>query len=194
MDRATERALIRRAAAGDRAAAGECVRAHQRYLYVYMLRMCGRPELAEDLVQETFVRALTNLDRFDDRYRFSTWLFVIARRLYINALQKRSPIFAESFVTEAGASNHSPDAGLIGAEVQANARTALEAALQGLPEHQREVVVLFHQFEWPIAQIARHMEMPVGTVKSHLHRGRRRLRESLEASGTAAARVEEVWG
>jgi RNA polymerase sigma-70 factor (ECF subfamily) len=194
MDRATERKLIRRAAAGDKAAAGECIRAYQGQLYAYILRLSGRPDIAEDIVQEAFVRVLTNLDRFDDRYRFSTWLFTIARRLYVNAMQKLKPVYETDIVGSWRGDGVEPDAGTIGAEVTSNARDELQRALQQLPADQREVVVLFHQFDWPIARIAGHMSMPEGTVKSHLHRGRKRLRVALEASERATERIEEVWG
>lgn len=194
MERAAERKLIRRAAAGDRAAAEECIRAHQGQLYAYILRLSGRPEVAEDIVQEAFVRVLTNLDRFDDRYRFSTWLFTIARRLYVNAMQKLKPLYETDIVGAWQGSGARPEAGMIGTEVNTNARDELQRALQELPADQREVVVLFHQFDWPIVRIAEHMEMPEGTVKSHLHRGRKRLRALLEASERTSRRIEEVWG
>lgn len=193
MDRATERALIRRAAAGDRRAAEECIRAHQGQLYAYMLRLSGRPDVAEDIVQEAFVRVLTNLDRFDDRYRFSTWVFTIARRLYVNAMQKLKPVYESDIVGSWKGSGDAPDADMIDDEVHRNARNALDAALQQIPADQREVVILFHQHDWPITLIAQHMEMPEGTVKSHLHRGRKRLRAYLEASQTSSRRIEEVW-
>ncbi|MCC7388970.1 MAG: RNA polymerase sigma factor [Phycisphaerales bacterium] len=194
MDRAEERKLIRRAAAGDKQAAGECIRAYQGQLYAYILRLSGRPDIAEDIVQEAFVRVLTNLDRFDDRYRFSTWLFTIARRLYVNAMQKLKPVYESDIVGSWQGDGSLPEHGTIGAEVATNARSELERALQQLPPEQREVVVLFHQFDWPIARISQHMEMPEGTVKSHLHRGRKRLRSMLEASERATERIGEVWG
>ncbi len=57
--------MIERAAAGDRASSEGLIRAHQASLYAYILRLCGKPELAEDIVQDAFVRVLTNLERFD---------------------------------------------------------------------------------------------------------------------------------
>jgi RNA polymerase sigma-70 factor (ECF subfamily) len=194
MERAKERKLIRRAAAGDRAAAEECIRAYQAQLYSYILRLSGRPDVAEDIVQEAFVRVLTNLDRFDDRYRFSTWLFTIARRLYVNAMQKLKPIYESDIVGAWQGGGARPESGMIGSEITRNARDEIQRALQELPADQREVVVLFHQFDWPIVRIAEHMEMPEGTVKSHLHRGRKRLRAMLEASERTSRRIEEVWG
>ena len=66
-----------------------------------------------------------------------------------------------------------------------------------LPEDQREVIVLFHQHEWPIWLIAEHLRIPEGTVKSHLHRGRIRLREAIENQAktdpTLARTLQEEW-
>ena len=89
MERNEEHALIREAIAGDRDAMGALIRNYQPSLNAYMLRLSGRPDVAEDICHEAFVRVMTNLHRFDFRYRFSTWLFTIARRLYVNAMQKR---------------------------------------------------------------------------------------------------------
>jgi RNA polymerase sigma-70 factor, ECF subfamily len=208
MTRGEEQKLIARAAKGDRAAAEVFIRTHQQSLYAYMLRMSGRPEVAEDIVQEAFVRVLTNLDRFDSRYRFSTWLFTIAKRLYLNVRQKHTPSFDSEAIdlwhTSDGRSASGGGAGRGGGaarpeavalrdERQCAARDLVQHALMALPDDQREIVVLFHQLEWPIAVIAQHMDMPEGTIKSHLHRGRGRMREILEGSERSAERVREVW-
>ena len=193
MTRAEEQELIRRAAAGDRSAAEACIRAHQQSLFAYMLRMSGRPDVAEDIVQEAFVRVLTNLDRFDDRYRFSTWLFTIAKRLYVNACQKHKPIFDSDIVGAWQGAGCESDWSPTRDEIQHNARSALDECLQLLPERQREIIILFHQQDWRIAVIARHLDMPEGTVKSHLHRGRRKLRLLLESREHLIDLVQEVW-
>ncbi|MEX2217258.1 MAG: sigma-70 family RNA polymerase sigma factor [Phycisphaerales bacterium] len=192
MTRGEEQALIRRAVAGDRAAAEGLIRAHQQSLYAYLLRMSGRPELAEDVVQEAFVRALTHLDRFDPRFRFSTWLFTIARRLLMNLAQRRRPTGDTEVVVLMRGRAAAPGDGVEREEVRGNIHDALGAALLELPEEQREVVVLFHQLDWPIRLISQHLRMPEGTVKSHLHRGRRRLRVILESSLRTANRVGEA--
>lgn len=193
MTRAEERALIQRAIAGDRAAAEECIRAHQGSLYAYMLRLSGRPDVAEDIVQDAFVRALTNLDRFDFRFRFSTWLFTIAKRLYVNACQKHKPAFDTDAVDLSEGVGERPEGTAIGREIEGNVSSAVQHALAALPEEQREIIVLFYQLEWPISQIAEYMGMPEGTIKSHLHRSRRRMRDALLAHERHAASVEEVW-
>ncbi len=193
MTRAEEQDLIRRAAAGDREAADACIRAHQQSLYAYMLRMSGRPDVAEDIVQEAFVRVLTNLHRFDDRYRFSTWLFTIAKRLYVNACQKHKPAYDSNIVGSWRGSSTGPEGAVGAGEVHDNTRSVLNECLQKLPDVQREILVLFHQNDWSIALIAQHLEMPEGTIKSHLHRGRRRLRVLIEASESLNSQVQETW-
>ncbi|MEN0019845.1 MAG: RNA polymerase sigma factor [Planctomycetota bacterium] len=193
MERAEEREMMRKAAAGDREAAAKCIRTFQPSVYTYILRMSGRPDVAEDIVQEAFVRVLTNLHRFDDRYRFSTWLFTIARRLYVNACQKMKPRYDTSIVDGWGAKPMPPEASIDDGDAMSHARSSLNRVLQELPATQREVIVLFHQLDWPIALIAEHLGMPEGTVKSHLHRGRKKLRDLLEASEKDIAQVEDVW-
>lgn len=193
MTRAEERDLMERAIAGDRDAAEQFIRAHQASLYAYMLRMSGRPDVAEDVVQDAFVRALTNLHRFDFRFRFSTWLFTIAKRLYVNACQKHKPAYDSDTVGGWAGRGRGPEAPTIDDEVTVNAKEAIDYALAALSDEQREIVVLFHQLDWPIAQIAEYMDMPEGTVKSHLHRGRMRMRSALEQHATYRAHVEEVW-
>jgi RNA polymerase sigma-70 factor (ECF subfamily) len=194
MTRAEERTLMERAIAGDRLAAAEFIKHHQASLYAYMLRMSGRPDVAEDIVQDAFVRALANLHRFDFRFRFSTWLFTIAKRLYVNACQKHKPCYDSDMVAGRQGAFDAPEAPTIGDEVAANAKVAIDWALQQLSEDQREIVVLFHQLDWPIVQIAEHMEMPEGTIKSHLHRGRQRMRQLLVEHERFGRHVAEVWG
>lgn len=193
MTRTEERDLIQRAIAGDRAAAEQIIRVHQVSLYAYMLRLSGRPDVAEDVVQDAFVRALTNLGRFDFRFRFSTWLFTIAKRLYVNACQKHKPAYDSDAVGNAEGRPAAPESSTIQREVNHNAKAALDEALAQLTEDQREIIILFHQLDWPIALIAEYMDMPEGTIKSHLHRGRRKMRRLLSEHTAHAASVEEVW-
>lgn len=193
MDRSLEQQLIRKAVAGDGRAVEALIRAHQEGLYAFMLRLSRRPEVAEDIVQEAFVRVIRNLDRFDERFRFSTWLFTIAKRLYVNARQKHCPTFDSDVVGQRSDSEPTPGSISAARESTLNLRAMLEVALDGLNEQQREIILLYHQQNWPIAEIARHLQMPEGTVKSHLHRGRRRMKELILADRTAARRASEVW-
>jgi RNA polymerase sigma-70 factor (ECF subfamily) len=190
---AKERALIRRAKKGDGDAIAELIRAHQDALFAFILRMSGRPHVAEDIVQEAFVRVLKNLDRFDTRFRFSTWLFTIAKRLYVNAMQKHRPAYDSETVSIQQGNGRTPGAISARAETMTNVRGVLDVALTALTERQREIVLLFHQQNWPITEIALHLDMPEGTVKSHLHRARKRMKAAIVADSSLHARAEEVW-
>jgi RNA polymerase sigma-70 factor (ECF subfamily) len=180
MDRRQEQRVIESAAAGDRSAAEALIRAHQASLYSYILRLSGKPELSEDIVQDAFVRVLTNLERFDPRFRFSTWLFTIAKRLLMNAAQKHRPVYDSDVVGAWSGNGEEPETPTIQRETQTHARQAIDGALAELGEDQRQIIILFHQQEWPISQIAAYMNMPEGTVKSHLHRGRRKMKKLFE--------------
>ncbi|MHC4080017.1 MAG: RNA polymerase sigma factor [Planctomycetota bacterium] len=192
MERSVEYALIRRAKEGDEEAVEALIRAHQDALYAFILRMSGRPETAEDIVQEALVRVLRNLHRFDSRYRFSTWLFTIAKRLYMNLSQKLGPAFDTDMVEVSPGGGRGPGRQAARAETMDNVRHLIDAALATLPSQQREIMLLFHQQGWPIAEIAEHVRMPQGTVKSHLHRGRNRMRRFIEANRAMHRQVEEI--
>lgn len=193
MERDIERKLIAKASAGDRTAAAELLRHHQPSLRAYLHRLSGRTDIAEDICQEAFVRVLANLHRFDDRFRFSTWLFTIAKRLYVNAKQKHAPVYNSEALGWRASADTGPGRSASAGEVAGHVKDALQDALMELGEVQREIIVLFHQLDWPIATIAAHMEMPEGTVKSHLHRSRQKLRKMLVEHAKHASRVSEVW-
>jgi RNA polymerase sigma-70 factor (ECF subfamily) len=191
MPQKAERALIRKVLAGDRQAAGDLVRAYQGALYAYMLRLSGKPEVAEDVTQEAFVRALTNLERYDERFRFSTWLFTIAKRLWVNANQRLAPSY-DSEVVGAIAGPASWVDAAERRELSGATGDALHKALAVLSDEQREALVLFYQLNWSVEQIAQHLDLPDGTVKSHLFRARARLRDALEAQQNIPASIREV--
>lgn len=192
MLKAAEIDLIRRARSGDAEAIESLIRAHQDGLYSFILRLSGRPEVAEDVVQEAFVRVLRHLDRFDERFRFSTWLFTIAKRLFVNAAQKHRPVYDTDTVAGRGANGPTPASQIARAERLGHLRDTLDTALAALSEQQREVVLLFHQQNWPIGEIAAYLGMPEGTVKSHLHRARKRMHAVITADKQLLARAEEV--
>lgn len=194
ISKALENRLIARAKAGDPEAIAGLVRSHQDALYAFILRMSQRPDVAEDIVQEAFVRVLKNIDRFDERFRFSTWLFTIARRLYVNSAQKRRPAYDSETVASSEGAYKTPGGLNSWDESLENARGVIDKALTSLSEQQREIILLFHQQNWPIIEIAEHLQMPEGTVKSHLHRARKRMRRLIESSQTLSRHVEEVIG
>ncbi|MEE2681011.1 MAG: RNA polymerase sigma factor [Planctomycetota bacterium] len=194
MDHQLELATIRRAKSGDVSAFTDLIEAHQQRLYRFLLRICGRPELAEDIVQDAFVRVLRNIDRFDERYRFSTWLFTIGRRLLINSLQKNRPR-SESDWIESSESD-SFEGVVDGSSREERLATAeiLDDALDVLTPQQREVVVLYHHKDHSVHEISSLIGIPPGTVKSHLHRARRRMRDWISSNEQFLKRIDEFMG
>ena len=190
--REVEQRLLRRARRGDAAAMETLVSIFQGPLQAFLLRLCRSPELAEDLAQETFVRVLGNLDRFDDRFRFSTWLYTIARRLWMNHINKHRPVPDSEHVESRGGRDEMPGAIAARQEQRTRLRRLLDRALDALSGPQREMVLLFHQQGWGVGEIARQANLPEGTVKSHLFRARRRMLGLIRSDASDRAFAEEA--
>ncbi|TVQ53536.1 MAG: sigma-70 family RNA polymerase sigma factor [Phycisphaerales bacterium] len=193
LPRSEENRLIRKARTGDGAAIEKLIRIHQEPLYAFMLRMTGRPEAAEDVTQEAFVRVLKNLDRFDSRFRFSTWVFTIAKRLHMNAVQKHKPVYDNDTVDARQGPDVTPGGVSERAESMSNVRDTLDQAMSTLSPLQKEIILLFHQQSWPITEIAVYLDMPEGTIKSHLFRARRRMKQFIQEDAALNQSVVEVW-
>jgi RNA polymerase sigma-70 factor (ECF subfamily) len=179
-DEPTDAELAVRAAAGDRAAAGGLIDRHQGAVRAFLRRLTGRPELADDLAQETFVRLLKHVGSYDPAHPMRRWLFTIARRLLINHSRKSDERVASTEYLGMSSESDNPTSTVARADDLRHARAALDRALAQLSPTQREVVVLYHQREMSVQDVAAAMEMPEGTVKSHLHRARAALRKLLE--------------
>lgn len=175
--------LASRVARGDQAAGEELVRRHQAPVRGFLRAVCYDRSAIDDLAQETFLRAIKHAGRFDPKYPMRGWLLTIARRLSINHGQKqkrRRPaagIEPDQLQTD---STNSPSNHLEQQEQQALTRDAVLAAMARLSEPQRVAIAMHYQQGLPLEQIAELLEMPLGTVKSHLYRGRQRMKELLE--------------
>lgn len=146
---------------------------HMRSLYGTAFRMTRSQADAEDLVQETFLRALRSFDRFQAGTNIRAWLFTILHRTRVDALRKlgRTPQTVE-MEGEGPAAPPAPES---------LSASGLEQALQGLPEGLRSAVVLRDVEGFSYREIADILEVPLGTVMSRLHRGRAALRQALGA-------------
>jgi RNA polymerase sigma-70 factor, ECF subfamily len=169
-------ALLERWHAGDRSAAAELVQRHQRPLLGFLLSMCGERALAEDLLQETFLRVLERLVRYEEHGRFRALLFQIARNLcsdHFRTRKRRLP--AETGTLEALPDGQDAERGLL--EEQRTAR--LHQALAMLPDEQREVVLLHHYSGLTFREIAELQGCPLGTSLGRMHYALKRLRALL---------------
>lgn len=177
--------LVARAKRRDAAAAAALVLRYQDRVYNAMCRMCRNPDDALDLTQSAFVKALQNLPRFEGRAGFYTWLFRIAMNLAISHRRRErrpTPSFGHLDEMDAGPpqphSTQESDPASITERVELHRR--LECALAELDEEFRAAVILKDVEELDYATIAEILDVPIGTVKSRIHRGRMLLRQALE--------------
>lgn len=176
-DEDEDRPLVAQARGGDLAAFEMLYRRHRDRVYALVWRLCGGDHgLAEDLLQDAFVRAWQKLDGFRGESRFGTWLHRLAinlaltdRRGRLRRVRWEAPIDDDVERTATGQR-----------DVQAGTRKDLEQAIAALPERARAVLVLHDVEGYRHDEIARMTGMAVGSSKAQLHRARRLLREELD--------------
>ena len=184
VSRADEWRLIARARADDRAALRELVDLHKDRLFAFIWRMIRNHHDAEEICQDAFLKAFASLDSFSTEYRFSTWLFTIGYRVCLNRMRRKRVLTGElDRVTLPPISGDSVTASLE-SEDASRLKEQVWSAVERLSAPQRATVLLFYRHAIGCQQIARVLELPVATVKSHLHRARNRLREMLESLGS----------
>jgi RNA polymerase sigma-70 factor (ECF subfamily) len=177
---AEEAESIRRTRRGDREAFAPLVKRYQGRVYALALRFTGDPHQAEDLCQEAFVRAYRALGGFDTRYPFVNWLLRIATNACRSAVKRRRRTVPLNEATAAAAElPHRRESD----EQVAAVKRAIGEALSGLEERKRTAILLLHQSERSYADIADIMELPIGTVKTLIHRARNEIRRVLAGRG-----------
>ncbi|MGF1505986.1 MAG: RNA polymerase sigma factor [Chloroflexi bacterium] len=176
---ATDEQLALNVQQGDKYAMQQLVLRHADRLTGYLYRMVhGDRALAEDLLQETFLRVLRGIEGYTYPRPFKPWLYAIATnaaRAHFRRADTRRTASHESFELHPSQTAN-PEYQL---ERSQRARRVTQA-LASLPDHQREAIILFYYEELTIAEIAAVLAIPEGTVKSRLSIARRRLRSALE--------------
>lgn len=164
-----DRELVLAFVAGDRSAFEEIIVRYERRVFSVCLRMCGDQEDARDAAQETFVTAYRSLQGFRGDAQLSTWLHRVAVNASLDLLRKRSkrPTAVE-VVPEATSDEPGPEE----VAVRSDRAAAVHAALAKLSEDHRAVIVLFDLQGLQYPEVAQALDVPVGTVKSRLHRAR----------------------
>ncbi|MGH7583543.1 MAG: sigma-70 family RNA polymerase sigma factor [Gemmatimonadales bacterium] len=182
----SDQEVVRRAAQGREAAYRELIRRYQRPVFSLIYRMVRDRELAEDLAQETFIKVLNAIESYRPEYKFSSWIFKIANNTAIDQLRRRgldtlsldgSPHAAtaeaiESTTLQIGDARESQLDEVTSRELGSQIETAI-AKLR--PEY-RSCILLRHVEGRPYEEIAQILGLPLGTVKTYIHRARNELR------------------
>jgi RNA polymerase sigma-70 factor, ECF subfamily len=179
--------LVRRFLDGESAAFGTLVERHQTRVFNLCLRILGNREDAFDAAQDTFMSALRKMDQFRGDAAFTTWLHRVAVNACYDELRKqqRRPLL---HVIAPGDADEPREAGPPSADHADEVTGSIDAAaaLRRVPEEFRVALVLADVQDLPYEQIARILEVPVGTVKSRVHRGRLALAKAMGIGEGAA--------
>lgn len=185
----TDQEIVVLARAGQEAAYRELIRRYERPLFSLLYRMVRDRELAEDLAQETFIKVLNAIESYRPEYKFSSWIFKIANNAAIDHLRRReldtlslegsphaeTPEAVEATALQIGDRQESPldavEARELGGQIE-------QAIAQLRPEY-RSCILLRHVEGRAYEEIAEILGLPLGTVKTYIHRARNELRQAL---------------
>ena len=185
----TDQEIVVLARAGEEAAYRELIRRYERPLFSLLYRMVRDRELAEDLAQEAFIKALNAIESYRPEYKFSSWIFKIANNTAIDHLRRReldtlslegsphaeTPEAVEATALQIGDRQESPldavEARELGGQIE-------QAIAQLRPEY-RSCILLRHVEGRAYEEIAEILSLPLGTVKTYIHRARNELRQAL---------------
>jgi RNA polymerase sigma-70 factor (ECF subfamily) len=185
----TDHDLVVLARTGSEKAYRELLDRYQRPVFSLVYRMVRDREQAEDIAQETFVKVFNHLEGFNPKYKFSSWIFKIASNLSIDHLRKKQPETisldgsrhattaeeTESSRIQVESRDENPEEFLESRELGAE----IEKAIGALRPEYRTAIVLRHVEGRPYEEIAEIMDIPLGTVKTYIHRARSELRGTL---------------
>ncbi len=176
-----DRTLVEQALAGEEEAFAQLFSKYHRGIAFHVARMVPAQTSVEDLVQEIFIKAFTSLPSYSQEYAFSTWLYRIATNHVIDYLRKKKiPTFSidqppspgeEEQRYEIPDTTYRPDRHIMASQQ----RNILEEAIEKLPPKYKRVIIMRHKQEMSYEEIARALELPLGTVKAHIFRARQLL-------------------
>ena len=184
MDKADDVQLIHRVLSGDDAAFNTLIEKHKKSVHALVWRKVGDFHYAEEITQDTFLRAYKKLSTLKNPHQFAGWLYVIANRLCLNWIRKQKPAMQsldamsvkeieklsyEKYISEQR-------------ETQVHERQydIVKKLLAQLPESERTVVTLYYLAEMTTTEISKFLGVSINTITSRLQRGRRRLQELQE--------------
>ena len=195
----TDVEVVEQALAGSQAAYAELARRYAGPAVNLAARMVQDRALAEDLAQEAFARAFARLGSFDRRHKFSSWFFQVLHNVTVDHLRRKRVKTSSLDEMEAAGTPLMPTSREAGPDTRAEQAAlglALEEAMARLRPEYREAVVLRYKEDLPVQEIAEIMNIPAGTVKTHLFRARKELAAILgpQGWGEPASGVETPRG
>ncbi len=182
--------VARLAQQGREAAFRELVRRYERPVFSLVFRMVRDSATAEDLAQDTFIKVLNHIDKYRPEFKFSSWLFKIANNVAIDHLRRRqldtismdgapnAATAADIEATSFDVSDHAESA--LDVMEAKELGSAIEKAIGALRPEYRSCIMLRHVEGRSYEEIAATLDLPLGTVKTYIHRARHQLREALE--------------
>lgn len=178
--------LIGKAIKGDQPSYDRLMKKYYKLVNNLIYRMIYNKEDVEDLTQEAFIKAFNSLEKFDHQFAFSTWLYKIAsnncidylrkKKLHTISIDKEIDSEDEDLRFEIPDNEYKPDRNILETEK----KKIIEDAIASLPEKYKTVILLRHKDEMEYDEIAKKLNIPLGTVKAHIFRGRELLNKYLK--------------
>ncbi|UCD18721.1 MAG: RNA polymerase sigma factor [candidate division WOR-3 bacterium] len=163
--------MIQKALSGDEGACQRLLNLYKGRIFSYVYRMVRNYHDAEDITFDTFIKCFNALATFDTSRPFAAWLFTIAHNLTMDHFRKNR--IEVDYIDEF----HPGDDDLAGDYEKKRKLEQIDLALSQLPPLDRELVILFHKEEYSYQEISEILTIPVTTIKTRLHRARRKLRD-----------------
>lgn len=178
----SDRQIIQNYLGGDEAAFSLLVKRYLKSVFNFLYQLARDRSIAEDLVQDTFLKAWKNLERFDQNRKFKTWLFAIAKNTAFDWLKKKKEIPFSNFVDEEGVNflEEIRDEEILADEIleRKDIILELEKALEKIPEYYRAIILLHYKEDFTLHEIAEIIGEPYNTIKSRHQRGLMRLKQA----------------
>jgi RNA polymerase sigma-70 factor (ECF subfamily) len=175
--------LVKLSLTGDRSAFGQLVELYKGKIHRLANRMLNNPHDSEDVVQETFMRVYLNLNRYDEKQKFSTWIYQIGKNLCVDLLRKKKSVYSlDAAIPGEDELNHygilssednSPEMALMEAELQEQ----LSQVINKMSDKYKAIATLYYVHDLSLQEISEKLDIPITTVKTRLYRGREYLRK-----------------
>lgn len=178
----SDREAVRAIRGGDREALAYLVQRYQGRLFGLVLMMVRRPAAADEVTQDTFVRAYSHIDQYDEERPFYPWLAAIAVRLSQNWLHRQARTIGREGTALEDAPEPAADAQALSSLIATERDREIWRAVAALSSGERTAVVLYYREELTVRDIANALGVTTGTVKTLLFRARRHLRERLQST------------